>query len=265
RLRADRPERPSCVAGQPARQGRAADLPGPRVHHRLPARGPGVPRGRGAARRPGQPGRTGRRERESAVRRAGLHPGVRPRAVAEQRAELGLPGRQHGPAAAGVAQLRGRVADAAGGVDARAQRRRVRHRPERPDARGTRLRPRSRHHGDGVLVRVRAGHGGPAGAGLPMRSMIKTVARTRVARRLTVVPAVVLTALAAGCGTAAPGTATSGRPTASLPLGTSVSASGATWAVLPIGVPKDSNIFWQLFVLPAGGTKWSLVTPPGVA
>lgn len=98
-----------------------------------------------------------------------------------------------------------------------------------------------------------------------MRSMIKTVARTRVARRLTVVPAVVLTALAAGCGTAAPGTATSGRPTASLPLGTSVSASGATWAVLPMGVPKDSNIFWQLFVLPAGGTKWSLVTPPGVA
>jgi hypothetical protein len=98
-----------------------------------------------------------------------------------------------------------------------------------------------------------------------MRSMMKAVARPGVARGLTVVPAVALAALAAGCGTTSPGPATAARPTASLPLGTSVSASGVTWAELPMGVPKGANIFWQLFVLPAGGSKWSLVTPPGVA
>ena len=98
-----------------------------------------------------------------------------------------------------------------------------------------------------------------------MRSGNDTAARARVARGLTVAPAIALAVLAAGCGSTTPGTATAARPTASLPLGTSVSATGATWAVLPMGVPRADNLFWQLFVLPAGGRQWKLATPPDVA
>jgi hypothetical protein len=97
-----------------------------------------------------------------------------------------------------------------------------------------------------------------------MRSGNDTAVRARVARGLTAVPAITLAALAVGCGSTTPGTATAARPTASLPLGTAVSATGATWTVLPMGVPRGHNLFWQLFVLPAGGRQWKLATPPDV-
>jgi hypothetical protein len=74
-----------------------------------------------------------------------------------------------------------------------------------------------------------------------------------------------LAVLAAGCGSATPGSATASHRAVSLPLGTSVSGSGATWAVIPMGVNKDNDLFWQLFVLRSGGSKWSLATPPDVA
>ncbi len=98
-----------------------------------------------------------------------------------------------------------------------------------------------------------------------MRSGNDTAARARVARGLTAVPVIALAALAAGCGSTTPGTATAARPTASLPLGTSVSATGATWAVLAMGASTADNQFWQLFMLPAGGRQWKLTTPPDVA
>jgi hypothetical protein len=97
-----------------------------------------------------------------------------------------------------------------------------------------------------------------------MRSGNDTAVRARVARGLTAVPAITLAALAVGCGSTTAGTATAARPTASLPLGTAVSATGATWTVLPMGVPRGHNLFWQLFVLPAGGRQWKLATPPDV-
>jgi hypothetical protein len=45
-----------------------------------------------------------------------------------------------------------------------------------------------------------------------------------------------------------------------------MSAATGTWAVLPMGdLGQIANTFWQLFFRPAGGARWSLVTPPGVA
>ena len=75
--------------------------------------------------------------------------------------------------------------------------------------------------------------------------------------------------LAAGCGsTPAPGTAAAGTSAASaLPLAASVTATGGTsWAVLEMGGSRaEHNNFWQLLTRPAGGSRWALATPPGVA
>jgi hypothetical protein len=70
--------------------------------------------------------------------------------------------------------------------------------------------------------------------------------------------------LAGGCGSAArPATAPAPRPVA-LPLATSVGGDQATWASVPMGT-AGPNLFWQLFVRPAQGTRWTLATPPDVA
>jgi hypothetical protein len=84
-----------------------------------------------------------------------------------------------------------------------------------------------------------------------------------------VLPALVcagLTSVAAGCGSqAAPAT----TPTLQLqtaPLSTSLVTPQGTWAVTVMGGSAAAeNNFWQLFVRPAGGSRWSLVTPEGVA
>ena len=60
RLQPHRPARPDRHAGQPARQGGAADVPRPGVHDGLPADRAGVPPGRPAARRRLPPRRAGR-------------------------------------------------------------------------------------------------------------------------------------------------------------------------------------------------------------
>ncbi len=45
-----------------------------------------------------------------------------------------------------------------------------------------------------------------------------------------------------------------------------VSTSGGSWVILPMGDPSDkSNTFWELFHAVPGTSRWSLVTPPGVA
>ena len=75
-----------------------------------------------------------------------------------------------------------------------------------------------------------------------------------------------LALLAGGCGSvggraAAPGPAVP----AALSLSTSMQGAGATWVTIPMGAASGADQFWQLFVLPAGGSQWSLQTPPDIA
>jgi hypothetical protein len=95
------------------------------------------------------------------------------------------------------------------------------------------------------------------------------------ARRTIVAAATGLLGLAAvlplaGCGST-PASGASIRPAVGITapaLATAVAApaGGANWAVLDMGESAATyNNFWELFVRPAGGTAWKLVTPPGVA
>ncbi|HYZ53396.1 MAG TPA: hypothetical protein VE733_07820 [Streptosporangiaceae bacterium] len=72
--------------------------------------------------------------------------------------------------------------------------------------------------------------------------------------------------LAAGCGSVSSRTE-AGNSSAPVPLSltTAETGPGATWAAVPMGAASGPNLFWQLFLLPAGGTRWSLQTPPDIA
>jgi hypothetical protein len=74
---------------------------------------------------------------------------------------------------------------------------------------------------------------------------------------------------AAGCGGTAPAvppSAPSTPATQGIQMETSVATAAGTWAALVMGGPAaQDNNFWQLFIRPAGGTNWKLVTPPGTA
>jgi hypothetical protein len=75
-----------------------------------------------------------------------------------------------------------------------------------------------------------------------------------------------LTVLSAGCGSAAGQASSPASPAPPLSLTTSLDTATGTWAVAVLGGSAAShNNFWQLFVRPAGTSKWRLVTPPGVA
>jgi hypothetical protein len=75
-----------------------------------------------------------------------------------------------------------------------------------------------------------------------------------------------LAALAAGCGTQTTSQSTPALPVQTAPLATSLVTTQGTWAVTVMGGSAASeNNFWQLFLRPAGTTRWSLVTPEGVA
>ena len=82
---------------------------------------------------------------------------------------------------------------------------------------------------------------------------------------------VAVAAICAGCGSPASSAGGASHPhgpaaaSVSLPLVTSASTAQATWAVLPMGAQSGPNEFWQLFLLPAGASRWSLATPPDVA
>jgi hypothetical protein len=70
-------------------------------------------------------------------------------------------------------------------------------------------------------------------------------------------------------GSGAPAAATS-RPApgsgAPASLRSAVTTAGGTWVVLPLGDLHDpSNTFWQLLYAAPGSTRWSVVTPEGVA
>jgi hypothetical protein len=72
--------------------------------------------------------------------------------------------------------------------------------------------------------------------------------------------------LIAGCGSqTASGTAPA-LQVRTAPLSTSLVTPQGTWAVAVMGGSAAAeNDFWQLFVRPAGASRWSLVTPQGVA
>jgi hypothetical protein len=87
------------------------------------------------------------------------------------------------------------------------------------------------------------------------------------ARLAATMLALVAAVPAAGCGSAAPvgGAATAGSPPGG-PLATSLTTAAGTWAVAVMGgSAAEHNNFWQLFMRPAGASRWRLVTPPGVA
>ncbi len=75
-----------------------------------------------------------------------------------------------------------------------------------------------------------------------------------------------LAALVAGCGSQATPVAAPPVMVRTAPLATSLVTAQSTWAIAIMGgsaISRDN--FWQLFVRPAGASRWSLVTPPGVA
>ena len=86
----------------------------------------------------------------------------------------------------------------------------------------------------------------------------------RLAATAVLLPAVMLAAGCAGAP-AAPARATPAAPP-SPSLTTSLDPAAGTWAAVVMGgsAAQDNN-FWQLFIRPAGGTRWKLVTPPGTA
>ncbi|MBV9095192.1 MAG: hypothetical protein JO132_15160 [Streptosporangiaceae bacterium] len=73
-------------------------------------------------------------------------------------------------------------------------------------------------------------------------------------------------ALAAGCGSQAATTGSAGPAPVTAPLATSLVTAQGSWAVTVMGGSAATHDnFWQLFVRPAGASRWSLATPPGVA
>jgi hypothetical protein len=75
-----------------------------------------------------------------------------------------------------------------------------------------------------------------------------------------------LVCLTASCGSQAAPVTSPALRVQTVPLSTSLVTPQGTWAVTVMGgSAADENNFWQLFVRPAGATRWSLVTPEGVA
>jgi hypothetical protein len=72
--------------------------------------------------------------------------------------------------------------------------------------------------------------------------------------------------LVTGCGSQAASVAPPSMVVRTAPLATSLITTQGAWAIAVMGGSASSdNNFWQLFVRPAGASRWSLVTPPAVA
>ncbi len=88
-------------------------------------------------------------------------------------------------------------------------------------------------------------------------------------RRAAAAIALAASVVAAGCGsrTGPAGSLPGGpQPRGVAVLATSLTTAAGTWAVAVMGGSAAAhNNFWQLFVRPAGTSRWKLVTPPGVA
>jgi hypothetical protein len=75
-----------------------------------------------------------------------------------------------------------------------------------------------------------------------------------------------VTAVCAGCGSAARPAGAAASPVRLPSLATSLATGTGTWAVAVLGgSAAQHNNFWQLFVRPAATGRWRLATPPGVA
>ena len=86
------------------------------------------------------------------------------------------------------------------------------------------------------------------------------------ARRRGTVLALLWASLAAGCGSQVAPATTPALQVQTAPLSTSLVTPQGTWAVTVMGGSAAAeNNFWQLFVRPAGASRWSLATPEGVA
>ena len=89
----------------------------------------------------------------------------------------------------------------------------------------------------------------------------------RSARGARVTAAALGLALLGGCGSVASRTVAAPAPAGPAPLSlqTSMQGAGVTWATVPMGAASGADQFWQLFVLPSGGSPWFLRTPPDIA
>jgi hypothetical protein len=86
----------------------------------------------------------------------------------------------------------------------------------------------------------------------------------RLVAAVVLLPAIMLAAGCAGAP-ATPAPATPPPPPAPS-LDTSLDTTAGTWAAVVMGgSAAQNNNFWQLFIRPAGSTRWKLVTPPGTA
>ncbi len=89
---------------------------------------------------------------------------------------------------------------------------------------------------------------------------------TRAIQGIRVGLAVSCAGLLAACGSQRAAVTSPAPPAVTVPLGTSLATAQGTWAVAVMGGSAAAhNNFWQLFVRPAGASRWSLVTPQGVA
>jgi hypothetical protein len=96
--------------------------------------------------------------------------------------------------------------------------------------------------------------GGRADAELP--------ARGRAAASLLLV--CLLASSLAACGSSGGSGSGSAPQALSTPLATSLLSAGGSWALLPAGASSGEEHFWELLHRGAGGSHWSLATPPGV-
>jgi hypothetical protein len=86
----------------------------------------------------------------------------------------------------------------------------------------------------------------------------------RLAAAAALLPAIMLAAGCAGAPATSPPTTQAPPPAPS--LDTSLDTAAGTWAAVVMGgSAAQDNDFWQLFIRPAGSTRWKLVTPPGTA
>ena len=131
-----------------------------------------------------------------------------------------------------------------------------------------RFRPGTALEGRGVAWTEERGtsdEGPPPKAARPARRRLKA-ARKRAGNTVLALLCAGLIPLTAGCGSQAAPVSTPSLRVQTAPLPTSLVTPQGTWAVAVMGGPAASeNSFWQLFVRPASATRWSLVTPEGVA
>ncbi len=87
-----------------------------------------------------------------------------------------------------------------------------------------------------------------------------------LARAIRVGVALSCAGLIAACGSQRAAVTTPSPPPVTPPLSTSLVTTQGTWAIAVMGGSAAAhNNFWQLFVRPADASRWSLVTPEGVA